>query len=240
VGVSGQSGANLNGDASMPTRATSAERSEAGIVPLSLVVSAAATPILGIVIQGIHIMGALIYNRIFKHGGGPSAFFDPARVSIGRAVKESLSHDHDGILKSALEANERRKMIKKIKKAPNDSIFVWLYYSSANAHLIDWARRRRSYYYLGVNLALASFLGTLAGICIGYSSDLSHMVLVHIALSFVVLWFLCAIWLAACMKNDVDSMELVWAWAAFNPRFKSSFIPPALEGGAEKADVPPQ
>jgi hypothetical protein len=219
-------------------------------------ISAVATfPILGVMVHGLCLI--CIYRR------QGHSFPDRARKLIADSLREKLSGStfepkfktdklnllemqgyfkkepdstrwysflfHDSI--NALKNNQRPNSV------PDDSLFVWLYYFDAPVHMIEWARRRRDYYYLGVSWSLAALIGLIFGMIIGgvvagYSEEITlewargGKWLGIIALFiFWSIWVVCAFWLGIQMKHDVDSMELIWACARLESTFKSHFLP---------------
>lgn len=121
------------------------------------------------------------------------------------------------------------------KPMPDDSLFVWLYYFYVPEHLIEWARRRRDYHYLGVNWALAATLGLPLGMLAAwYASVYSQSTLSYVGawktfnvvllFLFWLAWICGSFWLGLTMKHDVDSMELAWACIACT-QLKSERLP---------------
>ena len=105
-----------------------------------------------------------------------------------------------------------------IAAAPADAIFVWLYHSFANHDLIEWARTRRSYYYLGINwvaAGLIGFVGGMAAVWVGRETDWRPFA----AVLFLLLAY-CAAKAARLMKRDADSMEALWAAVRADPDFR--------------------
>jgi hypothetical protein len=163
----------------------------------------AAVPILGITIQGAHI---LVLNRLGRLFTDPARRFVSARLkAIARKYSER-SNDDSGIWASIL-------------RAPDDAIFVWPYHSFANHDLIEWARTRRSYYYLGINwvaAALVGFAGGAAAVWVGQESDWRAF-----ALFVCLFWIYGAARAAGLMKRDADTMEALWAVARADPEFRA-------------------
>ncbi|HEX8072498.1 MAG TPA: hypothetical protein VF546_21300 [Pyrinomonadaceae bacterium] len=123
---------------------------------------------------------------------------------------------------------------KEPRPVPDDSLFVLLYHCTAPPHLIEWARRRRDYHYLGLNWTIASLLGMFVGLNCAWlwAGELRYAghwkaFGVALLLTFWLVWMAGAFWLSLQMKQDVDSMELVWACitcSASEPKFKSNFL----------------
>src|SRR5690348_1235830 len=107
----------------------------------------AALAIIGFPIIGITIQGT--YYVAFTLGFGRAWFSDPARKLVADAVGRAIADCND-------KTSITEKDWKFIRNAPADAFFVWLYHGRATPHMIEWARRRRSYSYLGANWFLAS------------------------------------------------------------------------------------
>jgi ribose/xylose/arabinose/galactoside ABC-type transport system permease subunit len=171
-------------------------------------------PVIGIAVQGLHVLTLLLRGRLFT---------DPARAFIARSLRDQFDRFHEQTT-SDPELEGHRTIL---KNAPDDSLFVWLYHEHASPHLIDWARRRRSYYYLGINIAAASLAGLLMGFLVPAVMELGRPGQMVVALTATVVWIGCAIWLAEKMRQDVDGMELAWVLARVNPKLWSSLRPPS-------------
>lgn len=95
--------------------------------------------------------------------------------------------------------------------------------------MIEWARRRRSYYYLGCNWALEFVTGTVAGVVRAYvveyfSKHESLSGQVHLGIALILLfgvWAGAAWYLAQKMKSQADNMELAWSCGRLYPDFKN-------------------
>src|SRR5215203_3308553 len=118
---------------------------------LSLVAS---VPILGVVIQGLHIIVLHLGGRLFS---------DQARVMMSRVVRDAYVSGID----QKLHPEDWRKNLEILRSSPDGALYVWVYHTIAPAHPIDWARRRRSYYYLGINLSIAAGLSFIVGYALG-------------------------------------------------------------------------
>jgi hypothetical protein len=168
--------------------------------------ASAAAPVIGITIQGIHILALSAIGLRFK---------DRGRQLVASAIREAIDRCSEG--QSAIEQSLRVK----IKRAPDDSLFVWLYHRSAPAELIEWARRRRSYYYLGVNLALGAAGGLVFGWVATRTGGAAASVKMVVVGAGALLWATGAFIAGQIMRRDVDRMELLWAAARVHPTFKS-------------------
>lgn len=158
-------------------------------------------PVIGITVQGLHIFGLWLFDKLFK---------DYARRLVADSMRGLFDCvEADPVLKS--------QHWEALRAAPADSLFVWLYHRSAPNDLIEWARRRRSYYYLGINLVIAAVLGLLSGALLPALGEAEPWVQRASVLILFVLWSWGAIWAARRMLRDVDQMELLWAAARVSP-----------------------
>jgi len=176
------------------------------IVPLIVTV-----PTIGVGVQGLHILLLACRHKLLS---------DPARKVAAATLKQVMAQGPaPAVLPSPLD------------KAPDDAIFVAVYHDTASDCLVEWARRRRSYYYLGINFAVALAGGFVAGLIIGRLSHaeipagrcsaiwplqvpwISDHVRVGIAAVLVALGSLAAWWLAHRMRRDVEAMEHFWVLA---------------------------
>ena len=106
----------------------------------------AATPILGILLQGIYLLFLYRIGHMFS---------DDARFLVAERFR-SIEEEH-----SAWPERFKRPL----HFYYDDSIFVAFYHSHAPSHLIEWARRRRSYHYLGWTASI----GALVGLTLGFT-----------------------------------------------------------------------
>ncbi|HEX8236826.1 MAG TPA: hypothetical protein VF600_12790 [Abditibacteriaceae bacterium] len=176
-----------------------------------------ATPVLGVIVQGVYT--AFLY----RFG---DAFTDSARIQIGERIKnEVLARPITG-----MKEDVRQAYCDAFTSMPDDSPFVWLYHSEAPPHMVEWARRRRSYHYLGMNWAIAAALGLAVGVFLPLLLDAPYWLQRGLVAVFAIAWIMGTSWLAKKMKQDVDCMELVWACSHLYPEFKSriSNSPPDL------------
>lgn len=183
---------------------------------------AASAPIIGVAIQGAHV--AWLISR-------KKAFTDKARRLVAKRIRAIISKDN----LTYLSEEEIAQFIKSFGKISADSIFVWLYHIDCPAHLVEWARRRRSYSYLGYNWAIAGIIGLAIGALINIvvndgailSETLKTPVLINklgtqitIAI-FSLGWIWGSFYLGTAMKRDVDSMELAWVYGRLHPVIKT-------------------
>lgn len=172
----------------------------------SAVLSAVFTaPVIGITIQGTHIFGLWLLDSLFK--------------DYGRGIIATEMHKiFDDCVKSG--ASLLPEHWQALEGTTADSLFVWLYHRSAPNDLIEWARRRRSYYYLGVNLILAVVLGLAAGALLPALTAASPSLQRTTVALLLLAWCCGALWAARKMLRDVDQMELLWAAARVDGRLK--------------------
>jgi hypothetical protein len=170
---------------------------------LSAIVS---SPVIGITIQGIHFFALNLR-------GGP--FNDEARKLVAGQIRDSFRR-----CLRAGGAPLQPEQWKRLAEAPDDAFFVWLYHRSAPVDLIEWARRRRSYYYLGMNLVIAAILGFPLGRLAPGIVSLDHETKEFLVLGTGAVWCAGAIWAALKMRQDVEGMELLWASAHVHPGLK--------------------
>jgi hypothetical protein len=163
----------------------------------------ASTPVIGICLQGLYL--------IVLYGIG-WMFADDARARVAQEIRRMVE------AKAAWPPIFGRDLASYY----DDPIFVAFYHTHAPAHLIEWARRRRSYHYLGWTLSLGAVLGLAAGLL---WSGRSWPELAAKLSAPPVLWFLdglvlavgAALYLATRMLRDVDQMEAIWAMAYLDP-----------------------
>ena len=120
-----------------------------------------------------------------------------------------------------------------VRNAPADAFFVWLYHGRATSQMIEWARRRRSYSYLGWNWFLAALGGMATGALIVATKD-NELVRRQLLFLTALLWGLAALWSAARMRRDADTMEALWAASQIDPAFRECIgrkLPRATRGG---------
>lgn len=179
-------------------------------------IAIATVPIIGVIIQGMHVSLLAFTGRLFN---------DEARKAVAERAKSQVNQ----IKLPGVPSGLTDKCFMLLRTAPNDSYFVCLYHTEADSNLIDWARRRRSYYYLGINWALAAWVGlataaALIGSGMISSTEASRSALAlpcRIVFGIVVLaaWTIGTIRLALLMKEHVDRMELIWVATRLDPGF---------------------
>jgi len=179
----------------------------------SLVPLVVTAPVIGIAIQGVYV--AYLHVR-------RAAFTDPARRQVADRIKTMPTE----LKKFGMTDQVASMYDESFASAPIDPLFVWLYHTEAEAHLIEWARRRRSYHYLGVSWAIAAILGLVIGALMSLIFHLnSHQTLnryyvIAFLIIFSAAWTSGTLWMAKVMKRDVDVMELTWSCASLYPKFK--------------------
>jgi hypothetical protein len=179
--------------------------------------------LIGITLQGIQI--SWMYRR-------RQLFTDPARQNISERVQQVIDGNVENLIGDDLK--HAREYLNTIARSDPDALYVWVYhYTKDNELLIEWARRRRSYHYLGRHLSVAFMLGTLIGACIGVVSNFpprfNYPALEHVYLQLGVqasLLLLCIGWaraawyLATPTKKDADFMEFAWSLGCLYPDFR--------------------
>ncbi len=169
-----------------------------------------ATPIVGLLVQSVYMF--FVYLR-----GHP--YDDESRKQAAEKIRSAIN---------SIDAIPR-DLKSKLLKLPNDSLFVWLYYSDAPDKLVEWARRRRDLQHLGENWTTASVLGLLAGVTIGIVMRFpfsQNPIFWSIVLGVVsVVWAIGLIFLRSKMKTDADALELTWTLARLYPDIKDRLVP---------------
>jgi hypothetical protein len=124
----------------------------------------------------------------------------------------------------------------RISDYEQDPIFVAFYYSHAPAHLVEWARRRRSYHYLGWTVSIGAVLGVGLGFCwVGWVNEVSWKNLNDLSIGFILGGTLVAIAsaliLATRMQRDVDQMEALIAYDQRGCQIVDLGVPRSSRGG---------
>ena len=174
-------------------------------------------PIIGITVQGAHYFASAVFSghpwfderRWLKDYRW---FEDPARREVRRAVIETIAD-------CCSDTKITQEYWDFVRNAPADAFFVWLYHGRATSQMIEWARRRRSYSYLGWNWFLAALGGMAAGALIVATKD-NELVRRQLLFLIALLWGLAALWSAARMRRDADTMEALWAASQIDPAFR--------------------
>ena len=164
-------------------------------------------PFLGLLIQ---LVNFAVQYLIFVH-----PYRDEARILLAKVLREHL-------LKAAHILSEDAK--KAIEMIPDDSLFVLLYYTRAPSHLIEWARRRRTIQYLGINYAITVVIGVTVGIISGVLLKLSvfNNIETRIGTCLIIgIFFIgLSIFIGLKAKRDADLMELAWCYLELMPDVK--------------------
>lgn len=178
--------------------------------------SVIAFPMIGITVQGAYYWAHAIV-------AGTEWFGDDARKLVAEKVRNAV--------RDCERSTDPRDIAidwKKLQQCPDDAFFVWLYHDRAMPQMIEWARRRRSYYYLGCNWALAAGAGLAAGWLIGVIRD-NPQFKIPALIFFGSIWAAGAIWAAERMRRDADAMEAIWAASQIDPQFRAcvaELLPP--------------
>lgn len=182
--------------------------------------AAAGLAIIGFPMIGITIQGAYFCLHTMALGHW---FEDPARKYVAKKVRVAIE-----MCRKAKAQTDVGVDWKLLRKAPDDAFFVWLYHDRATPHMIEWARRRRSYYYLGWNWVIAALAGLFAALLIGKTNWTPETQVLGF-LGFGMIWAGGAIWAAEQMRRDADTMEAIWAASQVDPGFRdclSTLLPP--------------
>ena len=163
-------------------------------------------PMIGITIQGAHYCAYSLYS-------GLDWFSDPARKLIADKLREAIDQCQQGNCDASVDWPY-------LKSAPDDAFFVWLYHHRATHYMIEWARRRRSYYYLGWNWVLAAGAGVIAAVLYIQLSKWHPNDVRLVLCGLALIWAGGAIWAAERMRRDADSMEAIWATSQIDPSFR--------------------
>jgi len=187
----------------------------------SLIVAAvaAATPVIGICLQSLFLIGRYARGNVFT---------DEARIIVANRLRVAVKSD----------ASWDEQYSRFLEGDMDDRLFVSLYHRKAPQHLIEWARRRRSYYYLGWTSVLGAVLGFLSGLAGELLWQLSfwHETFFRslIAGAALACWILAAAYLAKRMKRDADFMELAWAIFELTPELQKRIEAPAKDAAAPR------
>jgi hypothetical protein len=185
--------------------------------------------LIGISLQAMHILSKYKSRKLFM---------DDARKIIAKCALHVMAATP--IL--GLADEDRRYFHRRIKRIADinpDSIYVWLYHlTDDNQLLIEWARRRRSYYYLGVHCCVSAVIGSLIGVATALATATyplkfhwpeQYYLVLQISLQIVLLLSLAvmiggALHLAKRMKAEADKMEFMWALGCVYPDFKREVL----------------
>lgn len=161
----------------------------------------AVSPLLGVMLQGLYLTHA------YRSG---SVFEDAAREIVAGRIRGNWLKDYGCPLDDH----------------SSDNLFVPVYHSQAQNHFIEWARRRRSYYYLGKNCIYGAALGSATGlIAVAFSASAIQMPLwgrAVLGASSVLAVALVTLPLARRMKQDADRAEAIWAVSYLRPDFHAN------------------
>lgn len=191
----------------------------------SLVVAtiAAATPVIGICLQSLLLLYRYSRRQVFT---------DTARRLVADRLRDAIRSDEVWSREYSHLLND---------DSLDDRLFVSLYHRKAPQHLIEWARRRRSYDYLGWTCFLGAVLGLLAGYAGGllwrYSAWHSPVLRIVVVLAAVSCWSWAALHLAVRMKRDADEMELAWAIYELTPELQKRIEAPATDAAPRRPPV---
>jgi hypothetical protein len=180
--------------------------------------------IVGISLQGAHIYREYSSGRLFA---------DRARRLIAERTLSVMRHEEIEGLESCRRSSFLPR-VEEISEGDPDAIYVWLYHDTKdNELLIEWARRRRSYHYLGIHCYVSFVAGTLIGAVVAFVASYPLRVNVlspdylflQLALQAALLvlaavWAIRALQLSRRMRDEADSMEFMWSVGCIYPEFK--------------------
>ena len=206
-----------------PDDAASLLGSMAQIQSVVVAAVAAATPVIGICLQSLLLL--IRYAR-------QDVFTDEARRIVANRLRAAVKADTEW----------NRQYGQLLKSELDDRLFVSLYHRKAPQHLIEWARRRRSYDYLGWTSVLGAVLGCISGWASGIAW---HYPFWHdtatryvIAVAALACWTLAALYLARRMRRDADTMELAWAIFELTPDLQKRIEAPTKDIVATSHSAP--
>jgi len=142
---------------------------------------------------------------------------------VGHPYRDIARRELATRIREAVKGSDRvpARIAGQFDRIPDDSLFVWMYYSYAPKHLIEWARRRRQFQYTGTNWSVAASLGIIAGLGTGiletYKLVDPRDLIRGAFIVLVVVWLPGLLYLRTKMKQDADTMELTWVCAQIDP-----------------------
>jgi hypothetical protein len=173
-------------------------------------------PMIGITIQGGHYCFDTIVVPTLSKRKKSDWFGDPAREYIAKTVRSAVIECRKKAASSHIPIEWQQ-----LHNAPPDAFFVWLYYDRATPHMIEWARRRRSYYYLGTNWVVAAVAGLAAAALVHLLQGQPQQAKLVLLGGLGLIWAFGAFVAARRMKRDADLMERIWAAAQVDPEFRN-------------------
>jgi hypothetical protein len=183
---------------------------------------AAGTPIIGICLQSLVLL--------YRYGSG-GVFTDSARGLVARRYRGAILSNPDW----------HKAFYHLLDHRIDDRLFVSIYHRKAHQHLIEWARRRRSYSYLGETSATGAIFGTTFGIlfsAVEHEDFWNLWPIRALTVAFcITLWTFIALRLAARMKQDADQMELAWVIYELAPDFEKAMAAPESDNALEHASL---
>jgi hypothetical protein len=160
----------------------------------------AATPVIGICLHGAYLTFTYLLGRQFT---------DAARSEVARHLRT--------VIVEHVKAPDR-VFGTGIGTFASDPFFVLLYHTHAPLHLIEWARRRRSYHYLGITASTGAVIGFVLG-ALASGQDLAFLLSrpAGYVTALILVAVVIACWLSWRMLQDVNQMEALWALVHLNP-----------------------
>jgi hypothetical protein len=215
------------GDSAVGTHCVAAKAATA-LKDAPLLVFILAT-IVGISLQGAHIYREYSSGRLFA---------DRARRLIADCTLSVIRHDEIEGLENCRRSSLLPR-IEEIAESDPDSMYVWLYqHTKDNELLVEWARRRRSYHYLGIHCFVSFIGGTLIGALVAFVAAsyplrvnvlpqgqlLLQLALQAALLALAAMWAIMALQLSRRMKYEANSMEFVWSIGCIYPGLKKKVL----------------
>lgn len=175
-----------------------------------LAVVGAILPLLGMVVRVLSIMGWLRWQ-----------LRDEARKVIGALSREALLTSRCSKI-----GKSRTSVSDKINEASDDSLFIWFALAEKKDVVVQWARNRRHYQYLGENCFTATLAATMAALVVAAFHCFQGIKWWPSVgcLLILLLWMAGLLGLRCYMKRAVDSMELAWVCQELDPDVRQKVL----------------
>jgi len=171
-----------------------------------IVAAVISTPIIGVLVQGLWMAFSYMVGHPYQ---------SRAREIVANPIKNAVQ----SLVCLSVEVTALLT-----DDIPNDSKFVWLLYSEAPSHMIEWYRRRLTFRHLGENWATAIVSGSLFGMIIGQamnsSFSQSKTVLIILLIGGSLTLTVGLFFLSRKMNNDAKGFEATWLYSIIYPEFK--------------------
>ena len=186
------------------------------------------TPLLGILVKVTRMLIAKYFQPVAK----TFSCFEPSYQD--RQRKETANKIRAAVIRRKIPIDD---ISNRLEHIPDDSLFVWLYYTDAPQHLIEWERRRRDLQHLGENWSVAAILGFIFGMISGSIGLLlsrceegkNYTCWINV-LFILCSCFLIFVWVKGLtelqrhMKDDADGMNLIWLCSRLDPELKNEIL----------------